>query len=201
MRRSLFVLIALCVAVGTVAATKSLSPPVRDAVERALSREREAVAQYVLFAAKAAEEGYPAAAALFRAQAEAERTHAERFTDLLRSNDLPVPPEQPVTPKVGTTMENLRAAAAAEASERDQGYREAIDTCNQHGAPEIAKVFDLTRDSEVEHANLCVAAARNLDAMKNAKAFFVCGKCGYTTDVELSFCPACQSRQALRRFE
>jgi rubrerythrin len=48
----------------------------------------------------------------------------------------------------------------------------------------------------VEHANLCSAASRDLDSMKEAKTFYVCGKCGYTTDVKLPFCPACQHKVA-----
>jgi rubrerythrin len=174
---------------------------VRNVVERALAGEREAVARYEAFAAKAVEEGYPGAAALFRAQVAAERTHAERFASILRKNDVPVPPEEPVTPKVGTTEENLRAAATAEALERDGIYREAVETCKRHGAEEIAKIFDQTRDSEVEHANLCNSAARNPASIKEPKAFYVCNACGYTTDVRLSFCPACQNKLPLREIQ
>ena len=75
-------------------------------------------------------------------------------------------------------------------------YREAIETCNLHSATEVAKLFDQTRDSEVEHANLCTTASRDLESMKEAKTFYVCGTCGYTTDVKLPFCPACQHKKA-----
>jgi rubrerythrin len=194
MKRTLLILAALSIALGAIAAT-ALPSPVRNVLQNALTNEREAAARYDLFAKKADEEGYRGAAALFRAQAQAERTHAERFTALLRAHDIPLPPEQTFTPNVGTTGENLNAAASAERAERDGTYREAIETCNLHGAPDIAKVFDQTRDSEVEHANLCNAAARTLDSMKNAKTFYVCGKCGYTTDVKLRSCPACRHEE------
>jgi rubrerythrin len=196
MKRTLLILAALSIALGAIAAT-ALPSPVRNVLQTALTNEREAIARYELFARKADEEGYRGAAALFRAQAQAERTHAERFTALLRANDIPLPPEQTFTPDVRTTGENLRAAAAAERAERDGAYREAIETCNEQGATEIAKIFDQTRDSEVEHLNLCTAAARDLESMKSAKTFYVCGHCGYTTDVELPFCPACQHKKAL----
>lgn len=193
MKRMLFVLAVLSIALCAIAAT-ALPREVRIVLQNAVTNEREAVARYELFTQKAEEEGYLGAAALFRAQAQAERTHAERFAALLRASDSPLPAEQTFTPKVGTTAENLRTAAAAEREERDGIYREAIETCNVRGAAEIAKVFDQTRDTEVEHANLCNTAARDLESMKDAKTFYVCGECGYTTDVKLPFCPACQRR-------
>jgi rubrerythrin len=195
MKRVLFVLAVMSIALCAIAAT-TLPWEVRKVLQNALINERETVARYELFAQKADEEGYPGAAALFRAQARAERTHAERFADVLRANDVPVPDETPFTPTAGTTRENLRTAADAERAERDGAYREAIETCTLHRAADIAKVFDLTRDSEIEHANLCNAAARDLESMKAAKTFYVCGKCGYTTDVKLPYCPACQHKKA-----
>lgn len=194
MKRALGVLALLCVAFGVIAATKPLPREVREVLLRALTNEREAVARYEVFAQKAEEEGYRGAAALFRAQAAAERTHGERFAALLRADETPLPPE-PTDPIVaGSTGENLRSAAMAEKAERDGFYREAIEACNEQSSPEIAKVFDQTRDSEVEHGNLCIAAARDLDSMKEAKTYYVCGRCGYTTDVHLPFCPACQHK-------
>lgn len=46
--------------------------------------------------------------------------------------------------------------------------------------------------------NLCHAASRDYDSMKSAKTYYVCGKCGYTTDISLPFCPACQRKEALK---
>lgn len=196
MKRTLVVIALSSIALATIAATNPLPREVREVLQRALVNEREAVARYEVFARKAQEEGYRGAAALFRAQAQAERTHGQRFAAVLRAHDIALPPEETFSPVAGTTGENLRTAAAAEKAERDGAYREAIETCNQHGATEIAKVFDQTRDSEVEHANLCTTAARDLESMREAKTFYVCGKCGYTTDVKLPFCPACQHKQA-----
>jgi len=194
MKRALFVILLLAV-------TTPLPREVRDVLQRSLIRERETVARYELFARKADEEGFRGAAALFRAQAQAERTHAQRFATLLREYDVPIPAEQELTPEAGSTRENLATAAAAERAERDGDYRDAVEACKLHGRDDIAKVFDQTRDTEVEHANLCNAAARNLDSMKEPKTFYVCGKCGYTTDVNLPFCPACQHKAAPKAVE
>ena len=78
MKRVLFSLLILG-AVAAYAAT-DLSLTVREAVETAIRHEREAVVRYEAFAAKADEEGYPGAAALFRAQAASEATHEKRLT-------------------------------------------------------------------------------------------------------------------------
>jgi rubrerythrin len=196
MKRTLVVIALLSIALGTIAAEKPLPREVRELLQRALVNEREAVARYELFARTADEEGYRGAAALFRAQARAERTHGQRFAAALSAHDVALPSEETFSPVAGKTSENLRNAAMAEKAEQDGEYREAIETCNEHGATEIAKLFDQTRDSEVEHANLCVAASRDLDSMKEPKTFYVCGKCGYTTDVKLPFCPACQHKVA-----
>ena len=196
MKRAALILMMLSIALGAIAAANTLPREVRDVLLRAMAGEREAVMRYEAYAQKAQEEGYPGAAALFRAQAQAERTHANRFAEILTANAVAVPEETSVRPNVGSTADNLRAAALAERAEQDGTYREAVEACRLHGAADVAKIFDQTRDTEVEHANLCNTAARDLASLKEAKTFYVCAKCGYTTDVKLPFCPACQHKVA-----
>jgi rubrerythrin len=167
---------------------------VRIALERAVVSERETVAKYEAFAQKATEEGYLGAASLFRAAARAEGVHAARFIAVMNARDLTPPPEVEQHPTVGTTAENLRAASAAEAAERDGTYREAIAAAVDSNDEAMRKVFDQTRDTEVEHANLFNNASRQLDSMKAAKTYYVCEHCGYTTDVELPLCALCRDR-------
>lgn len=200
MKRVLFSLLILG-AVTAYAAKDALPNIVRDAVETAIRHEHEAVVRYQAFAAKADEEGYPGAAALFRAQAASEATHQKRFTKALEASGVTVSSGEVATPKVWSTADNLRAAAASETIERDVTYREAIRACRTHGAEDIAKVFDQTRDSEVEHVNLCNAAARDLQSLKSGKTYYVCDGCGYTTDIKLGFCPACQMKQPLKAID
>ena len=167
----------------------------RDVVERAIAGEREAIARYESFAAKAETDGYPGVASLFRAQARAEKVHLDRFTQILESRGLPVPEPRPGTPTAGDTADNLRQAVAAERSERDGIYQEALSACRLHRAEAIAKVFDQTRDTEVEHANLCDMAVRQLASFKGDKTYFVCSECGYTTDIRLGMCPLCRGHE------
>ena len=161
----------------------------------AVSGEQAAVARYTAAAVKADAEGYHGAAALFRAAAKAESIHAARFAGAVKERGLEVP-TPPAAPNIGSTLDNLRAAASAEQLERDDTYKNAIDACKQSD-PQIANMFDVTRDAEVEHLNLFGDAVRHLDNLKEAKTFYVCNVCGYTTDVKLPLCPSCREQHAM----
>ena len=164
---------------------------VRNILEKALVNEREAVARYEAFAAKAMEENQAGAASLFRACARAERVHAARFAAALEERGLPVPAEVELHPAAGSTAENIRAAAAAEMGERDGIYHEALEIAAEFKDPQLARIFDQTRDTEVEHANLLLAAARSPN-LQATKPFYVCDQCGYTTDIDLPMCALCR---------
>lgn len=200
MRRTLSAsILALLIALPVLAADKPIAPDVQVALEKALASEREAVARYTAFAKKAGEEGYPGAASLFRAMAVAEGIHAKRFAGALKEHGIVVPPApESYNPQVGSTSSNIRFAAANEVAERDGMYRDAIDTCRRNGDSGMAKMFDETRDVEVEHGNLCTAASRDLDSLKQPKTYYVCDRCGYTTDIDLSLCPDCRHRAHLQ---
>jgi len=138
------------------------------------------------------EEGYPGAAALFRASARAEGVHAERIVQAMRDRGIPITEQVPGQPAIGTTAENLRAAMMAETQERDSTYRDALEIAAEAKDQALMTMFDQTRDTEVEHANLFATAARNLDEMKTAKTYYVCGKCGYTSDFKMPLCALCR---------
>ena len=193
MRKSLPFLFVLVIAVAAYGTQLSI----QRVLSQAVNGERAAAARYDAFAERAMADGYPGAASLFRAQAKAERIHLRRFAKLMEEHGMPVPPEEPVRLDVAATDRNLQAAIMLEQAERDSTYLYAINTCNDAREPEVAKVFDTTRDSETEHANLCANALRSMNSMKNAKTFYVCPYCGYTTDVGLNTCPACMHRGSL----
>jgi rubrerythrin len=188
MKRLLFIALITFFALG---ATKPLPPEVRRVLDDAIAGEREAIAKYDAYAAKAVEEGYLGAAALFRAAGQAERVHLRRFEAAAKTHGVPVAEEKPFVPAVGSTEDNLRRAGEAEIGERDGIYRDAVQAAKDSGVTDIARMFDQTRDTETEHANLCLAAVRNLNGMKQAKSYHVCDACGYTTDIDLRRCPSC----------
>ncbi|MGZ5444888.1 MAG: ferritin family protein [Thermoanaerobaculia bacterium] len=167
---------------------------VQSIMQKALQNERDAVAKYEACALKATEEGYAGAAALFRAAARAEGVHAQLITEAMRVRGITVPEPTPGHPAIGSTADNLRSAAMAEAQERDTTYREALEAATDAKDQELVTLFDHTRDTEVEHANLFSAALRQLDGYKQPKHFYVCDKCGYTTDIDLPLCALCRTR-------
>jgi len=169
---------------------------VQRVLTNAVIGERQAIARYNAFAVKAEEEGYLGAAELFRAAARAESIHLRRFTALMIERNLAVPAEGAVKVDVESTRDNLHNAVLAENAERDGAYIFAIRTANDEHDAGVAKVFDETRDAEVEHANLCADALRHLDDMKAAREYYVCEHCGYTTNVRLPLCPSCRDMHA-----
>jgi rubrerythrin len=173
---------------ASVAAAAQLSSDTRYVVEKAIANEQEAVARYEAYAVKATEEGYLGAAALFRACARAESIHAQRFAALLGQTP---PADRKFSFAVNSTSDNLRSSIAAETAERDGVYRDAINAAKRHDEPDVAKVFDETRDAETEHGNLQAAALRDLSTMKAAKEYYVCESCGYTMEISMSRCPSC----------
>jgi rubrerythrin len=191
---SLLTLVAI-LAAASMTFGQSVSFKVRNVLDRSLRNELETAARYDLFAAKAVEEGYPGAASLFRAGAEAERVHARRFEQAMRERGVAVPDFNPGEVKIGSTLENLRLSASLEVAERDGIYREGIDAAREARDEKLVRVFDQTRDTEVEHANLMQAAARQLEQLRNPREYHVCGECGYTTDVDLPMCVLCRSKK------
>lgn len=168
---------------------------VQSVMQKALQNERDTVAKYESCALKATEEGYEGAAALFRAAARAEGVHAKLIMEAMRVRGMAIPEPTPGHPAIGSTAENLRSAAMAEAQERDTTYREALEAAADAKDQELITLFDHTRDTEVEHANLFGAALRHLEDYKQPKNFYVCEKCGYTTDIDLPLCALCRTRE------
>lgn len=201
MKRGFVVFITIALIAGALqAAPKPCATVVRHTLEQAIQNEREAEARYKAFAAKAVEEGQDGAARLFRAAAYAEHVHVRRFETALKERDIPIPPVPEFKFTVGETAANLRNAAASETGERDGTYREAIHTCDQVGDKDVKTLFDQTRDVEAEHANLFNSASRTLSS-KTSKTFYVCDRCGFTSDLDLQFCVLCRTREHPREVD
>ena len=201
MKRFLILIVIVALAVPALARQKQLDPAVSRALLSALSNERQAAARYEASAIKADQEGYRGAASLFRAAAVAERIHEARFVAALKEGGIDVPPSSATEANVGSTSENLHAAARAEIGERDGTYRDAYEIAQKANDPEIAKLFDQTRDAETEHGNLFTAAASNVNTMKNPHQYEVCRVCGYVTDLELPLCPSCRDQHKMQTIE
>lgn len=124
----------------------------------AFAREIEANGRYLFFAQQADVEGQPKAAALFRAIAEGELGHALGHLDYLAevgdpTTDLPI----------GSTEENLSAAATGERAEADQLYPEFGRVARAEGFGEIADWLESLSAAEGAYADRLNTALEELD--------------------------------------
>lgn len=154
------------------------------------------------FAAKAAKkEGYVQIAAIFDRTAEQERAHAKTLFKLLEGGEVEVKASFPAG-TIGTTMENLEAAAAGEEHEYMEMYPEFAVTAKEEGFPVIAAVFTAIAKAEKQHAKQYRDFIGNL---KEGRVFsredtviWYCAKCGYIHEgtTPPKKCPACAHPQS-----
>ena len=172
----------------------------------AFEGESNAHAKYTAFAAKADLDGLHGAASLFRAAGRAEQIHAGNHARVIKQMGGEAKCEiHPVDVK--TTLENLKAALGGEQYEIDTmypGFLEEANACNNTAA---VRTFTGAMEAEKTHARLYGEAIALLQAGKRdswigeARDFYVCPVCGYTSETEEEHerCPVCNC--AWEKFE
>lgn len=163
---------------------------------KSFAGESQARNRYTYFASKAKEEGYVQIALIFEETANQEKEHAKRFFSFLEGRELEITASYPAG-KVGTTLENLMAAAEGEHMEQSSIYPEFSNVAKSEGFPEIAKLFDFITVAETNHERRYRALAENVKLGKvfkrDGKIVWRCLNCGYihegTEPPEV--CPAC----------
>lgn len=164
---------------------------------KAFAGESQARNRYTYFASQAKKEGFEQIAALFIETADNEKHHAKRFFSFLETGEaLEITAMYPAG-KVGTTAENLKAAAAGENEEHTELYPGFAKVATEEGFPEVAAVFKLIAKIEVEHEKRYLALLKNVTEgkvfKKDEKERWKCRECGYVHEGEeaLDKCPAC----------
>ncbi len=165
-------------------------------LQAAFNGESNAHVRYLAFAKKADEEGYAPVASLFRAAAKAEEVHARNHKKVIEAMG-GTATAVIETPDVKSTKENLAAAIAGETYERDVMYVKFLNVAKSDRNRQAMRTLNLAKTAEAEHAKLYQQALDNLDTWTgDAKTFYVCTVCGYTTtDPSLEKCPSCFSPQ------
>ena len=108
---------------------------------KAFAGESQARSRYTMFAKTAKKEGFEQIAAIFLETAEQEFEHAKTFFKYLESGEnLEITAMYPAG-KVGTTAENLKAAAMGENEEWTELYPAFADIAEKEGFKEIATSF------------------------------------------------------------
>lgn len=161
-------------------------------LQAAYDGESNARAKYLASAKKADEEGFGAAASLFRAAAQAEGVHAESHARVIRKLGAePVAKIQ--TPAITSTKDAVEAAIKGESYERDTMYPEFLAAARAEGQKDAIETFALAKTAEAEHAKLYKAALDELKAGKSAaRKLYVCTVCGMTTtNLDFAKCRSC----------
>ncbi len=168
---------------------------------KAFAGESQACNRYTYFASAAKKEGLVQIAQIFTETANQEKEHAKRFFKFLEGGDVQITASYPAG-KIGTTLENLKAAAVGEEHEWKVLYPAFAKTAREEGFKAIAAAFDAICIAEKQHGKRYRDLAGNLEAGKVFKRNNVmtwrCLNCGYLHEAQEApkICPACLHPQA-----
>lgn len=172
----------------------------------AFSGESQARNRYTYFASQARKEGYQQICAIFEETANQEKEHAKREFKFLKGGEVEIAAAFPAG-VIGSTLENLKEAAAGEHYEWTDMYPGFAETADKEGFPEIATVFRNIAVAEKRHEERYVALAKNITegtVFKREKSVrWVCRNCGYVHEgtEPPETCPACAHPQAYFELE
>ncbi len=154
----------------------------------AFAGESQARNKYTYFASKAKAEGFNQIAAIFEETAGNEKEHAKMWFKELGG--------------IGTTAENLKAAAAGENFEWTDMYAKFAAEAKEEGFTKIAFLFEQVGKIEKEHEARYLKLLANVEGgkvfAKDEKVVWQCANCGYIHEGEKApeVCPVCAHPQA-----
>ncbi|MDR0983135.1 MAG: rubrerythrin family protein [Culturomica sp.] len=167
----------------------------------AFAGESQARTRYTFFASVARKEGYEQIAGVFSETADQEKEHAERFFKFLEGGMLEITAAFPAG-RIGTTAENLEAAAEGENEEWNDLYPKFADEAEAEGFKDVATAFRNIAKVEAEHE----ARYRTLlKRVQEGKVFerdevilWQCRNCGFVYEGKSApkVCPSCLHPQA-----
>ncbi len=162
----------------------------------AFAGESQARNRYTYFASQAKKEGYVQIAAVFEETANQEKEHAKRLFKFLEGGEVEITGSFPAG-VIGTTLENLKAAAEGENYEHTQMYPEFAKIARDEGFNEIACVLEAIAVAERYHEERYNALVKNIEDgkvfKKDAPVKWRCRNCGYIHEgtEPPEKCPAC----------
>ncbi|MBN1496735.1 MAG: rubrerythrin family protein [Spirochaetes bacterium] len=163
--------------------------------------ESQARTRYTYFASQAKKDGYEQIAAIFLETAENEKEHAKRFFKFLEGGEVEITASYPAG-VIGSTADNLKAAAMGENEEHTKLYPMFADIADQEGFKDIAVCWRRISEVEKHHEERYLALLKNIKDgtvfKKKEKTKWKCRNCGYIYEGESApdACPACLHPQA-----
>ena len=167
---------------------------------KAFAGESMARNKYTFYAKRARKDGYEWIARVFEETADNERAHAEREFELMK-NKVEMTNTYDVH-AIGSTVENLKHAAAGEKYEWTSMYPDFEKEARKEGEKVIADAFKEIKEVEEKHEERYNMLAERLESgrlfkTENAKTEWKCLNCGYTHKGKDApdTCPACAKPQ------
>lgn len=168
---------------------------------KAFAGESQARNRYTYFTSVAKKDGYEQISAIFLETADNEKEHAKVFFKHLEGGDTEIQATYPAG-RIGTTEENLLAAAEGEKMEWSALYPDFEKIARKEGFNEVADSFKEVAEVEEQHEK---RYRKLLDNIKNRKVFkkdkvvkWRCRNCGYVHEGKEApeICPACKHPQS-----
>ena len=163
---------------------------------KSFAGESQARNRYEFFAKVAKEEGYEQISRIFQETANQEKEHAKRFFKFLEGGMTEITATYPAG-KIGTTVENLKAAAEGENEEWTELYPLFAKIAKEEGFSKVATAFKSIAQVEAEHERIYLKLLQNISEdkvfMRDGKVWWKCLNCGYVYESKkaLEMCPAC----------
>ena len=167
----------------------------------AFAGESQARNRYTFFASAARKEGFVQIADIFEETANQEKEHAKRFFKFLEGGEVEIQATFPAG-IIGTTAENLKAAAAGEHEEWETLYPRFAATARDEGFGNVATTFEAISIAEKQHEKRYLGLLANIETgtvfKKENKVVWRCRNCGYLHEGTEApdTCPACLHPQA-----
>lgn len=168
---------------------------------KAFAGESQARMRYDYFASQAKKDGLEQIGALFTETSLNEKEHAKRFFKFLEGRPVEITATYPAG-IIGTTLENLKAAAEGENEEWTELYPEFGRIAEEEGFKEVAVAFRMIAKVEKAHEARYLKLLKNLNDghvfERNERLVWKCRNCGFLHEGEKApqKCPACLHPQS-----
>ena len=157
-------------------------------LQAAFAGESQARNKYTYFASKAKKDGFNQIAAIFEETAENEKEHAKMWFKLLEG--------------IGSTAENLKAAADGEHFEWTEMYPTFAKEAREEGFERIAKMFEGVAEIEKHHEERYKKLLANVEGdlvfSRDGDVIWQCANCGHICVGKKApdVCPVCSHPQS-----
>ncbi|MBO5831058.1 MAG: rubrerythrin family protein [Alistipes sp.] len=168
---------------------------------KAFAGESQARNRYDYFASQAKKDGYEQIAAVFATTADQEKEHAKRFFKYFEGGMATIHNASYPSGIIGTTEQNLIAAAEGEHEEWEVLYAQFAEVALAEGFQKVALTFRHVAEVEKEHERRYLKLLSRLTDgdffRREGEIVWQCRNCGYIVKAKMApkICPSCEHEQ------